>query len=182
MCGVAGEVTFDGERADTDVVRRMAATMRDRGPDGEGSWSCGWAALGHRRLSVIDLSDAGGQPMQSADARVTIVFNGCVYNHRELRHELEPGRPFGTTSDTEVVLAAYERWGARFVDHLVGMFAVVVVDERRREVVLARDRLGVKPSTWRPSAVGCGSRRRCRHSWLVGASTRSSTRSGSITT
>ncbi|PZE75868.1 N-acetylglutaminylglutamine amidotransferase [Curtobacterium sp. MCBD17_034] len=145
MCGVAGEVTFDGERADTDVVRRMAATMRDRGPDGEGSWSCGWAALGHRRLSVIDLSDAGGQPMQSADARVTIVFNGCVYNHRELRHELEPGRPFGTTSDTEVVLAAYERWGARFVDHLVGMFAVVVVDERRREVVLARDRLGVKP-------------------------------------
>lgn len=121
----------------------MADRLRRRGPDGEGAWSCGWAALGHRRLKVIDLSDAAAQPMEDPDSGATLVFNGCIYNYKALRQEL--GGPFLTTSDTEAVLAAYARWGERFVDHLIGIFAIVIVDARRRRVVMARDGLGVKP-------------------------------------
>jgi asparagine synthase (glutamine-hydrolysing) len=145
MCGIAGEISLNGERARLDVVQRMTDSMAKRGPDGQGTWTNGWAALGHRRLSIIDLSRAGDQPMTDASLGLTIVFNGCIYNYKSLREELEPDFTFRSNSDTEVVLKAYARWGEDFVDHLSGMFAIAVVDEKRRRVVLARDRLGIKP-------------------------------------
>ncbi|MGC4804664.1 N-acetylglutaminylglutamine amidotransferase [Micromonospora sp. DT233] len=147
MCGIGGEARFDGTRPDADAVTRMSAAMRSRGPDGEGLWrDDGWVTLGHRRLTVIDLSDAGGQPMARDDLGLALVFNGCVYNYPELRAELRAaGHTFHSTSDTEVILVAYAQWGEDFVDHLVGMFAVGLVDRARRRLVLARDRLGIKP-------------------------------------
>ncbi|RJT83503.1 N-acetylglutaminylglutamine amidotransferase [Arthrobacter cheniae] len=145
MCGIAGEIAFRGHAADQGPVARMVAVMDVRGPDGEGSWTNGWVALGHRRLTVIDLSDAGAQPMHDPHLGLTIVFNGCIYNYPQLRAELGGEFTFSSTSDTEVILKAYARWGEDFVDHLVGMFAVAIVDERRSCVVLARDRLGIKP-------------------------------------
>jgi asparagine synthase (glutamine-hydrolysing) len=123
----------------------MIDSMEKRGPDGDGEWTNGWVALGHRRLSIIDLSDAGAQPMTDPALGVTVVFNGCIYNYKELRRELEPDYTFHSTSDTEIILKAYSRWGEDFVDHLRGMFAIVIVDDRKRQVVLARDQLGIKP-------------------------------------
>jgi asparagine synthase (glutamine-hydrolysing) len=145
MCGLAGEIAFNGARAEVDPVLRMTRSMANRGPDGEGIWDGGWVALGHRRLSIIDLSDAGAQPMHDPELGLHVVFNGCIYNYQSLRRELEPEYRFHSTSDTEVVLKAYDRWGEDFVDHLIGMFALVIVDDNRGGVVLARDRLGIKP-------------------------------------
>jgi asparagine synthase (glutamine-hydrolysing) len=145
MCGIAGELAFGGVRAGVELVRTMTAAMESRGPDGEGIWHEGWVALGHRRLSVIDLSGAGAQPMIDEDLGLALTFNGCIYNHHQLRRELERYYRFNSTSDTEVILKAYHRWGEDFVDHLVGMFAVALVDRKRNRVVLARDRLGIKP-------------------------------------
>ncbi|QKW13379.1 N-acetylglutaminylglutamine amidotransferase [Verrucosispora sp. NA02020] len=146
MCGIGGEARFDGARPDTDAVDRMSTAMRSRGPDGEGLWSDDWVALGHRRLTIIDLSEAGAQPMVREDLGLALVFNGCVYNYPELREELRAaGHHFTSTSDTEVILVAYAHWGEAFVDHLVGMFAIGLVDRTRRRLVLARDRLGIKP-------------------------------------
>ncbi|MFV2112466.1 N-acetylglutaminylglutamine amidotransferase [Micromonospora sp. LOL_025] len=146
MCGISGEARFDGSTPDADAVIRMTEAMRSRGPDGEGLFNDGWVTLGHRRLTVIDLTEAGSQPMVRDDLGLALVFNGCVYNYPQLRQELrDAGHTFHSTSDTEVVLVAYAQWGEHFVDHLVGMFAVVLVDRRRRRLVLARDRLGIKP-------------------------------------
>ncbi|MFG2164476.1 N-acetylglutaminylglutamine amidotransferase [Micromonospora chersina] len=146
MCGISGEARFDGSRPDTAAVERMTGAMRSRGPDGEGLRPAGWVTLGHRRLTVIDLSDAAAQPMTREDLGLTLVFNGCVYNYPELREELiSAGHTFRSTGDTEVILVAYAQWGERFVEHLVGMFAVALVDHRRDRLVLARDRLGIKP-------------------------------------
>jgi asparagine synthase (glutamine-hydrolysing) len=143
MCGIAGEIANAGARVDVGGVRAMTGTMADRGPDGSGFWTDGRVALGHRRLGIIDLTDAGSQPMEAPG--LVVVFNGCIYNHRELRAELADGFRFRSESDTEVILAAYDRWGDHFAEHLVGMFAIVLVDRRRHRVVLARDRLGIKP-------------------------------------
>ncbi|MFB7864574.1 N-acetylglutaminylglutamine amidotransferase [Streptomyces sp. NPDC056069] len=146
MCGLSGEVRFDGERPDLAAVERMTDRLAARGPDGRGLWSSGAVALGHRRLKIIDLSDRAAQPMTDAEAGLTCVFNGCVYNYRELAEELRRrGHRFETTSDTEVVLRAYRQWGTGFVRHLVGMFAVALVEHTTGRVVLARDRLGIKP-------------------------------------
>lgn len=146
MCGFAGEIRRNGTGADLATVDRMAATMRDRGPDSGGAWSQGNVALAHRRLKVIDLSNASGQPLVDALAGLTGVFNGCIYNYRELRAELQGrGHVFASEGDTEVVLKAYREWGTDFVDHLVGMFAVAIVERDTGRVVLARDRLGIKP-------------------------------------
>ncbi|BCL15740.1 asparagine synthetase B [Micromonospora sagamiensis] len=124
----------------------MAATMHDRGPDDSGVWSQGPVALGHRRLKIIDLSAASGQPLVDSAAGLTGVFNGCVYNYRELRAELQAkGHVFFSSGDTEVVLKAYAEWGDDFVDHLVGMFAVAITERATGRLVLARDRLGIKP-------------------------------------
>lgn len=145
MCGIAGELAFRGARVRLRSVELMTDSMADRGPDGEGVWSNSWVALGHRRLSIIDLSEAGAQPMIDEGAGLALVFNGCIYNHHELRRELQQHYAFDSSSDTEVIIKAYRHWGENFVDHLVGMFAIALVDHRRNQVVLARDRLGIKP-------------------------------------
>jgi asparagine synthase (glutamine-hydrolysing) len=146
MCGLAGEVRFDGGRADVAALERMTACQRHRGPDGDGLWVRGPVGLGHRRLSIIDLSERGAQPMTDSHLGLTVVFNGIVYNHRQLRAELErAGHRFFSTSDTEVVLKAYAQWGTACVEHFLGMFAFAVVEHATGRVVLGRDRLGIKP-------------------------------------
>ena len=146
MCGLAGEFRRDGSRADVATVDRMAATMSDRGPDDSGIWSHGRTALGHRRLKIIDLSQASGQPIVDPTAGLTGVFNGCIYNYREVRAELQArGHRFFSAGDSEVVVKAYAEWGLDFVDHLIGMFAVAITERDSGRLVLARDRLGIKP-------------------------------------
>jgi asparagine synthase (glutamine-hydrolysing) len=146
MCGLCGEITFDGTMADTTAVARMVECLVPRGPDGQGSWSSGRVAFGHRRLSVIDLTPHGAQPMVDNDLGLTAVFNGCIYDYRELRAELEGhGYQFFSTSDTEVILKGYHHWGTDVVSHLHGMFAFVIHERDTGRVVMARDRLGIKP-------------------------------------
>ncbi len=126
----------------------MSEVLAPRGPDGSGEWARGPVALAHRRLAIIDLSDAGAQPMVDGEGadQLVAVFNGCIYNHHELRAELSArGHRFRSTSDTEVILKGYREWGTGVVDHLVGMFAVVLHEVGSGRVVMARDRLGIKP-------------------------------------
>jgi asparagine synthase (glutamine-hydrolysing) len=146
MCGIAGEVRPPGRRAEPAPVEAMASTLARRGPDGAGSWSQDRVAFGHRRLAVIDLSPAGAQPMVDPDLGLTVVFNGCIYNHRELRQELERhGHRFFSTSDTEVIGKAWHTWGPASVERFVGMFAFAVAERDSGRVTLVRDRLGIKP-------------------------------------
>jgi asparagine synthase (glutamine-hydrolysing) len=145
MCGIAGILRRDGRRADGALLRRMTDRLAHRGPDGEGFHLDGPIGLGHRRLSIIDLC-TGAQPMASASGSTWITYNGEVYNYRELRDELIAlGCEFRTTSDTEVILAAYEAWGVGCVDRLRGMFAFAIWDAPGRRLFLARDRVGIKP-------------------------------------
>ena len=124
----------------------MAEAMAPRGPDAAGVWSQGRVALGHRRLKIIDLSEAGAQPMVDSDLGLAVCWNGCIYNYKQLRRELsEQGYRFFSHSDTEVLLKAYHHWGDRFVDRLYGMFAFAIVERDSGRVVLGRDRLGIKP-------------------------------------
>src|SRR3954470_10271953 len=146
MCGLAGELRFDGGTADVASLDRMTGCLVHRGPDGSGFWARGPIGLGHRRLSIIDLSEAGAQPMVDSQLGLTIAFNGIIYNYQDLRRELQGlGHRFFSTSDTEVVLKAYAQWGPSCVERLLGMFAFAVVEHRTGRVVLARDRLGIKP-------------------------------------
>src|ERR1700730_12975519 len=146
MCGITGEFRWDGGPADVNAVTRMAETLRRRGPDDSGTWASGHVAFGHRRLKVIDLSDAGAQPMIDSALGLSLVFNGCIYNHQQLRAELErDGYSFFSHSDSEVILKAYARWGTDCVDHFAGMFAFAVFERTTGRLVLARDRLGIKP-------------------------------------
>ena len=133
-------------RPDPDVVRGMARAMAHRGPDSEGVYMDGPCGLSHRRLSIIDLSDAGNQPMESADGRYALVYNGEIYNFRELRVELENiGHAFVSSSDSEVVLKAFMQWGTDAFPRFNGMFALAIWDSRERQLTLARDRYGIKP-------------------------------------
>ena len=146
MCGLAGEVRFDGHPADVAAVSRMSARMVDRGPDSCGIVAHGPVAFGHQRLTIIDLSCAGEQPMVDAQLGLTLVFNGCIYNYRDLRDELvAAGYRFFSNSDTEVVLKAYHYWGAACVERFLGMFAFAIAERDSGRLVLARDRLGIKP-------------------------------------
>ncbi|MEU4624050.1 N-acetylglutaminylglutamine amidotransferase [Actinoplanes sp. NPDC023801] len=146
MCGIAGEICYGDRKADTEAIRRMLPCLASRGPDGDGLWDGGRIAFGHRRLKIIDLSEAGAQPMTDEQLGLTVVFNGCVYNYRELREELTGhGYTFFSTSDTEVILKAYHRWGADCVTRFLGMFAFAVAEHDTGTVTLARDRLGIKP-------------------------------------
>jgi asparagine synthase (glutamine-hydrolysing) len=145
MCGFAGELATR-RLPDRNAVERMAATMGDRGPDGAGAWAQGHVALAHRRLKVIDLSSAGDQPMVDSELGLTVVFNGCIYNYRELRDELErEGHRFWSTSDSEVIVKAYAEWGRRCVERFAGMFAFALYEHDPGRLILARDRLGIKP-------------------------------------
>ncbi len=146
MCGLCGEFRWDGTAADTAAVARMTEPLAPRGPNGTGLWASGAAALGHRRLSIIDLSVAGSQPMVDSELGLSVAFNGCIYNYPQLREELAAeGYRFFSHSDTEVILKAYHRWGTRCVDHFAGMFAFAIVERDTGRLVLARDRLGIKP-------------------------------------
>jgi asparagine synthase (glutamine-hydrolysing) len=145
MCGFAGELARE-RGADVAAVEAMAATLARRGPDGSGVWASGRVALGHRRLKIIDLSERGAQPLIDPVLGLALVFNGCIYNHRELRTELEAeGYAFFSTSDSEVIVKAYHHWGVDCVDHFLGMFAFAIVERDSGRLLLARDRLGVKP-------------------------------------
>lgn len=145
MCGIAGLFNLDGAPADAAALDAMAGAMRHRGPDAGGVTLCGPAGFGHRRLSVIDLT-GGAQPMQTPDGAFTIVFNGEIYNFLQLRNRLETqGIALRTRSDTEVLLHLYAAEGPAMLERLEGMFAFAVWDARRRELFLARDRLGKKP-------------------------------------
>jgi len=146
MCGICGEIRFDGRSADVAAVARMTDAMASRGPDSDGVVAHGSIALGHRRLSIIDLSACGAQPMVDSDLGLTLVFNGCIYNYQDLRRELEDeGYQFFSKADSEVVIKAFHRWGTRCVDRFKGMFAFAIADRTTGVVTLARDRLGIKP-------------------------------------
>ena len=149
MCGITGIVNRDGAAASRVVLGRMTDQVRHRGPDGEGYYVDGPVALGHRRLSVLDLTPAASQPMATKDARFVLTYNGEVYNFAELRSELQAaGCTFRSTGDTEVVLEALAAWGPSAVRRFNGMFALALWDRRDRRLTLARDRYGMKPLYW----------------------------------
>ena len=131
--------------AERSRLERMSMVQQHRGPDGSGMWLDGPVGLAHRRLAIIDV-DGGHQPMTNEDDSLWIVFNGEIYNHAVLRREMErAGHRYRTRSDTETILHLYETYGPRCVDRLQGMFAFAVWDRRERRLLLARDRLGIKP-------------------------------------
>jgi asparagine synthase (glutamine-hydrolysing) len=146
MCGVTGIVSLAGAAVPPEIGRSMAKALAHRGPDGEGHFAEESCFLGHRRLAIIDLSDAARQPMVEASGRYVITYNGELYNYRELRDELQGlGRRFLSQSDTEVVLNAWAQWGIGALDRLNGMFAFALWDRSEKSLTLARDRYGVKP-------------------------------------
>ncbi|QUQ66154.1 asparagine synthase (glutamine-hydrolyzing) [Kutzneria sp. CA-103260] len=154
MCGISGWVDFERDLAgQAPVGRAMADTMACRGPDAHGTWTDQHAVLAHRRLSIIDI-EGGRQPMAVGDLAV-MTYSGEVYNYRELRAQLEgAGHAFTTDSDTEVVLRAYLEWGESFVDRLNGMYAFAIWDRRTRQLLLVRDRMGIKPLFYFPMPHG----------------------------
>jgi asparagine synthase (glutamine-hydrolysing) len=146
MCGICGKLNFNREKfVEPALIRRMMDMIQHRGPDGHGEFLSGPVGLGHRRLSIIDL-DTGKQPMSNEDGTVWVVYNGEIYNFQELRTELEGrGHQFKSTTDTEVIVHLYEELGDQCVTRFRGMFAFALWDERRKHLLLARDRVGVKP-------------------------------------
>jgi asparagine synthase (glutamine-hydrolysing) len=146
MCGIAGEIRFDGRIADADAVATMMRSQARRGPDSCGQLMRGRVGLGHQRLKIIDLSHRSAQPMVDAELGLDLVFNGCIYNYRELRDELRQlGYRFFSGGDTEVILKAYHAWGVDCVKRFYGMFAFALHERESGRVVLARDRFGIKP-------------------------------------
>jgi len=146
MCGIAGLIYLDNNPVSPVVLQRMTDAIAHRGPDGEGHWIEGNVGLGHRRLAIIDLSPAGHQPMASVSQRYVMVYNGEVYNYRELRTELESlGYQFRSRTDSEVVLNALIAWGAKGLERFNGMFGLALWDRQEQTLLLARDRYGIKP-------------------------------------
>jgi asparagine synthase (glutamine-hydrolysing) len=146
MCGICGEIRFDGEAPQPDRLARMMDAMQPRGPDGDGMVARGPVALGHRRLKIIDLSDAAQQPMVDPALGLSIAYNGAIYNYPELRAELEgKGYRFFSHGDTEVILKAYHAWGLDCVKRFNGMFAFAIHERDTGRVILGRDRVGIKP-------------------------------------
>ena len=156
MCGIAGTLAVDAAAAaDGEAVRRMCDAMVHRGPDDHGYLNDGACALGHRRLSIIDLRPEAAQPMTNEDGSIAVVVNGEIYNFQTLRRDLEAkGHTFKSRSDSEVIVHLYEEEGVDFLDHLRGMFALALWDARRRRLVLARDRFGKKPLFYHADAKG----------------------------
>ena len=146
MCGICGEVTFDGSAPSVLAISRMSETLAPRGPDDSGIVSYGNAGFGHRRLRIIDLSEKARQPMVDCMLGLTIAFNGCIYNYPELRRELEAaGYSFFSNGDTEVILKAWREWGEACVERFNGMFAFVIQERDSGRIIMARDRFGIKP-------------------------------------
>ena len=156
MCGIAGTLAVDAAAApDGEAVRRMCDAMVHRGPDDHGYLNDGSCALGHRRLSIIDLRPEGAQPMTNEDGSIAVVVNGEIYNFQALRRDLEAkGHRFKSRSDSEVIVHLYEEEGVDFLDHLRGMFALALWDAPRRRLILARDRFGKKPLFYHADAKG----------------------------
>ncbi len=155
MCGIAGEIRFDGEPVDVAALSRMNERQQPRGPDGQGLQVSDRFGFGHRRLKIMDLSEAAQQPMFDPALGAGIVFNGAVYNHADLREELEAaGYHFHSTGDTEVLLKAWHAWGPDFVKRLNGMFAFAIWERDSGRVLLGRDRLGIKPLYLAPITGG----------------------------
>src|SRR5213079_633303 len=145
MCGITGIVRSDGAQIDRELLARMNDAIRHRGPDDDGFYFGDGVGLGMRRLSIIDLK-GGHQPIHNSDRTAWIVFNGEIYNYRELRKQLEArGHQFYTDSDTEAIVAAYDEYGTDCPKYLRGMFALAIWDEREKSLFLARDRVGKKP-------------------------------------
>ncbi len=146
MCGICGELRFDGAPPDMRAIQRMNQALARRGPDHDGSYSDGPLAFGHRRLAIIDLSERSNQPLIDSELGLVLVFNGTIYNYRDLRTELAgKGYRFFSDGDSEVILKAYAAWGERCVEHFLGMFSFAIWDTRKHTLFLARDRLGIKP-------------------------------------
>lgn len=152
MCGICGEIALHGsEHPDISTVQRMMSVLNQRGPDAAGLLSQQNFVFGHRRLKIIDLSEHAQQPMHDPDLGLSLTFNGCIYNYRELRAELEAkGYRFFSQGDSEVILKAYHAWGADCVRHFNGMFAFVLQERDTRRIVMARDRFGIKPLYYAP--------------------------------
>lgn len=146
MCGICGELRFDATAPDMTAISRMSDKLARRGPDHAGTYQDGPLAFGHRRLSIIDLSAHAHQPMVDAMLQLTLVFNGTIYNYRELRCELQAkGYQFFSEGDSEVILKSYHAWGDQCVTRFKGMFAFAIWDQRSSQLFLARDRFGIKP-------------------------------------
>lgn len=146
MCGITGLVHFDGNKCSKEVIKKMTDSIAHRGPNGEGQWTENNVGLGHRRLSIIDLSNAGHQPMHSADQRYWLSYNGELYNYLEIRTELQKlGYKFSSKTDSEVLLYAIIHWGISAVEKFNGMFAFALYDRETKQLYLARDRYGIKP-------------------------------------
>src|ERR1700686_1421608 len=145
MCGIAGFVTVEPGAGSDAILARMTGQIRHRGPDAEGFYSDSHAFLGHRRLSIVDLA-AGQQPMTQETGDVFLIYNGEIFNHADLRPDLErAGHRYHSRSDTETILHAFEQYGPACVERLRGMFAFALWDARKRQLFCARDRLGIKP-------------------------------------
>lgn len=147
MCGIAGKLYFDPDRqVERDLILNMTKTLKHRGPDDEGIWIGGNIGLGHRRLSIIDLSSAGHQPMSDSEKKIWITYNGEIYNFLELRRELEKdGVRFRSRTDTETIIYLYKKYGVDCLKYLRGMFAFAIWDDEKKQLFLARDRVGKKP-------------------------------------
>ncbi|OOZ40054.1 asparagine synthase (glutamine-hydrolyzing) [Solemya pervernicosa gill symbiont] len=146
MCGICGELRIDGSAPNLDAITRMNRALERRGPDHGGSYSDGPLAFGHRRLAIIDLSERANQPLIDNELGLALVFNGTIYNYRELRADLQAmGYHFFSDGDSEVIIKAYAAWGERCVERFAGMFAFAIWEMRAKRLFLARDRLGIKP-------------------------------------
>jgi asparagine synthase (glutamine-hydrolysing) len=146
MCGICGAMSFDGRPLEKTTLESMTDRLRHRGPDDRGTYTDGPVSLGQRRLSIIDLSSAGHQPMADASGDVVVVFNGEIYNYRELRADLlKEGVPLHSATDTEVILYLYRKYGEECPKYLRGMFAFAIWDRKRQSLFIARDRIGIKP-------------------------------------
>ena len=153
MCGICGELRFDGAPADLGTIERMTARLERRGPDHGGSFSDGVLGLGHRRLAIIDLTEHSNQPLVDLELGLALVFNGTIYNYQALRTELKArGYHFFSSGDSEVILKAYREWGEQCVERFSGMFAFAVWDMHEKTLFMARDRFGIKPFYWSRTA------------------------------
>jgi asparagine synthase (glutamine-hydrolysing) len=146
MCGICGQLRFDGDTPSSESLDNMMNKLARRGPDSNGKWLEGKIGFGHQRLSIIDLSRSGSQPMIDNLLKLTLVFNGTIYNYKQLRSRLiSKGYSFFSSSDTEVIIKAYHYWGEDCVNHLDGMFAFAIWDKPSKKLFIARDRMGIKP-------------------------------------
>jgi asparagine synthase (glutamine-hydrolysing) len=146
MCGICGQLRFDGDTPSSESLDNMMNKLARRGPDSNGKWLEGKIGFGHQRLSIIDLSRSGSQPMIDNLLKLTLVFNGTIYNYKQLRSRLiSKGYSFFSSSDTEVIIKAYHYWGVDCVNHLDGMFAFAIWDKPSKKLFIARDRMGIKP-------------------------------------